>query len=61
MMRIPPATHGAQAHQVVGCKAHQRLPSQLDLTLELGLGQSTHGLNPAKGFFDALAHLQTGF
>jgi len=31
------------------------------LTLELGLGQSAHGLDPAKGLFDALAHLQTGF
>ena len=43
MMRIPPATHGAHAHQVVGRKAHQRLPGQLGLTLELGLGQSAHG------------------
>ena len=60
MMRIPPATHGAHAHQVVGRKAHQRLPGQLGLTLELGLGQSAHGLDPAKGLFDALAHLQTG-
>jgi len=44
MMRIPPATHGAHAHQVVGRKAHQRLSSQLGLTLEFGLGQSAHGL-----------------
>ena len=60
MMRIPPATHGAHAHQVVGRKAHQRLPSQLGLNLELGLGQSAYGLDPTKGLFDALAHLQTG-
>jgi len=45
--------------RVVGRKAHQRLSSQLSLALEFGLGQSTQGLDPAKGLFDALAHHQT--
>lgn len=54
MMRVPPAADAAHAHQVVGGKAQQRL------TRELGLGQTTHGLDPAKGLLNALAHLLTG-
>ena len=60
MMRVPPAADAAHAHQVVGGKAQQRLTRELGLTDELGLGQTTHGLDPAKGLLDALAHLQAG-
>lgn len=61
MMRIPPAADAAHAHQVVGGKAQQRLTRELGLTDQLSLGQTTHGLDPAKGLLDALAHLQAGF
>lgn len=61
MMRIPPAAETAHTHQVVGGKAQQRLTRELSLTDQLGLGQTTHGLDPAKGLLDALAHLQAGF
>ncbi len=60
MMRVPPAADAAHAHQVVGGKAQQRLTRELGLTDELGLGQTTHGLDPAKGLLNALAHLLTG-
>lgn len=61
MMRIPPAADAAHANQVVGGKAQQRLPRELGLTDQLGLGQTAHCLGPAKGLLDALAHLQAGF
>jgi hypothetical protein len=60
MMRVPPAADAAHAHQVVGGKAQQRLARELGLTDQLGLGQTTHRLDPAKGLLDALAHLQAG-
>ena len=60
-MRIPPAAQAAHAHQVVGGKAQQRLTRELGLTDQLGLGQTTHRLDPAKGLLNALAHLQAGF
>jgi len=60
MMRVPPTTDGAHANQVVRGKAHQRLPCQLGLPYQFGLGQTTHGLYPAKGLFDALSHTQAG-
>ena len=67
--RIPGLTHDARptsrrccpcATPVVGGKAQQRLTRELGLTDELGLGQTTHGLDPAKGLLNALAHLLTG-
>ena len=60
MMRVPPAADAAHSHKVVGGKAQQRLARELGLTDQLGLCQTTDGLDPAKGLFDALAHLQTG-
>jgi hypothetical protein len=48
MMRFPPAADAAYAHQVVGGKAQQRLPRELGLADQLGLGQTAHGLDPAK-------------
>lgn len=60
MMRVPPAADAAHAHQVVGGKAQQRLSAQFGLTDELGLGQTAHRLDPAKGLLNAFAHLQTG-
>ncbi len=48
MMRVPPAAQTAHAHQVVGGKAQQRLPRELGLADQLGLGQTAHGLDPAK-------------
>ncbi len=60
MMRVPPAADAAHAHQVVGGKAQQGLARELGLADQLGLGQTTHRLDPAKGLLDALAHLQTG-
>ena len=50
MMRVPPAADCPKAHQVVSGKAQQRLPRELGLADQLGLG-------PAKGLFDSLAHL----
>jgi hypothetical protein len=60
MMRVPPATDAAHAHQVVRGKAHQCLARQFGLANEFCLGQATHRLHPAKGLFDALAHFQAG-
>jgi hypothetical protein len=61
MIRIPPpAADAAHAHQVVGGKAQQRLLRELGLNDQLGLGQTAHGLDPAKGLLNALEHLQAG-
>ena len=60
MMRIAPAADAAHAHQVEGGKAQQRLPRELGLTNQFGLGQTAHRLDPAKGFLDALAYLLAG-
>ncbi len=60
MMRVPPATQAAHAHQVVGGKAQQRLARELGMANGLGLGQTAHCLGPAKGLLDAHAHLLTG-
>jgi hypothetical protein len=53
LMRVPPATDCPEAHQVVGAKAHQRLPLELGLADQPGLDQAVHGLDPAKGLLDA--------
>jgi len=58
MMRAQPATEAADAHEVVGSKTQQRLVRHLGPADELGFGQSPHRLNPGKGLFDALTHLE---
>ena len=60
MMRTPPAADAAHAHQIEGDKAQQGLAREFGLANQLGLGQTPHCLDPAKGLFNALAHLQTG-
>lgn len=59
-MPVPLAVDAANSHQIVGGKAQQRQPRELGLTDQFGLVQTAHGLDPAKGLFDALAHLLTG-
>ena len=59
-MRVPLAVDAANSHQVVGGKVQRRQPRELGLTDQFGLGQTAHGLDPAKGLLDALAHLLTG-
>lgn len=60
MMRVPPVAQATHEHRVVGGKAQQRLARELGLTNQFGLGQTAHRLDPAKGLFDAFAHLQSG-
>ncbi|MCY1290418.1 hypothetical protein D9M70_395620 [compost metagenome] len=60
MMCVPPAAEAAHAHQVEGGKAQQRLACKFGLTNQLGLGQTSHRLDPAECLLDALAHLQAG-
>jgi len=60
MLGIPPARETADAHQVVGCEAKQRLAGEFLATDQLGLAQTTDGFQPAEGFLNALAHFERG-
>lgn len=59
MIRIPPATEQFYAAQILDGKAQQHLSAEIRIPHEIGPSHAAHGIDPTKGFFDAIAHAQT--